>query len=190
MFSHFVVASRPFLTYSWRENAWKRLAWPRTTVVNRSISPPPLRRRGGHTWNELSSWPRHKYFVAAERRRRRRTFPLSSCRAIIVFESSVLLPFYLEILHRRNLNPGLVIQSNLRNLICFSLLSYTKLKKGACYFLFFIIYSGLKCIVCDCHGNSSLSDFAKKKKKKDERCIRACVWLTQFLGRNVLGRRD
>lgn len=188
MFSHFVVASRPFLTYSWRENAWKRLAWPRTTIVNRSISPPPLRRRAGHTWNELSSWPRHKYFVAAERRRRRRTFPLSSCRAIIVFKSSAS-----SFLSRNSTSTKFKSRfgywSNLRNLIYFSLLSYTKLKKGACYFLFFIIYSGLKCIVCDCHGNSSLSDFAKKKKK-DERCIRACVWLTQFLGRNVLGRRD
>lgn len=32
-------------------------------------------------------------------------------------------------------------------------------------FFFFFLYFELKCIVRDCHG--PLSDFAKKKKKKD-----------------------
>lgn len=189
MFSHFVVASRPFLTYSWRENAWKRLAWPRTTVVNRSISPPPLRRRGGHTWNELSSWPRHKYFVAAERRRRRRTFPLSSCRAIIVFESSAS-----SFLSRNSTSTkfksrfGYSIQFEKFDLFFSSLVH--KIKKGSVlFFIFYYIFRvEMHCVWLS--RQFLLVGFCKKKKKKDERCIRACVWLTQFLGRNVLGRRD
>lgn len=158
-------------------------------VVNLNISPPL--RRVKSTRRFLLDRFLHKYFVAD----RDRTCRSSSCKAKIsnsaVNEGSSILTLP-EIVHRGKILHEIRAKWSSWVLIKFDsfllfLLRKIKKRRGGRHYTTSVISMVFFLYIfwIEMHRVRLSRSFVGFWKKKDERCIRACVGLTQFLGRNA-----